>query len=116
MPNSGIFGANQARVISIKDARDVNTGAVVTPDVVPAGATAVTFNVTVAGTSGNNFVSIAPGDAAAVTASTINWSGPNLANGSVSKLDDNRQVKAFTGAGTPGALAHVIIDITGFFR
>jgi hypothetical protein len=110
---SGPMAPNTNRVISVKDGRDA-TGAVVTPDVVPAGATAVTFNLTVAGPTGPNFVSAVPGDATGFTTSTINFPGGfDAANGSVVKLDADRQVKLFCG--DQSGSTHVILDITGYY-
>jgi hypothetical protein len=113
-PASGLFAPNTSRVISVKDGHDA-AGAVTSVDAVPAGATAVAFNVTVTQTTGPNFLSVVPGDAAAFTASTLNWSaaGQSVANGSIVKLDASRQVKVFNGDGTGST--HVLIDVTGYF-
>lgn len=102
-------------VVPVHDARDTNTGAVVTADVVPVGATAVSFNVTAVGTTGANFLAVTPGDAAANNASTLNWwaAGQSIANSSVSTLDGSRQVKVFMGSGAGSA--HVLIDIQGYW-
>lgn len=111
---SGRLSPSGDRVISVADGHD-SAGAVDVAGVVPAGATAVAYNVTVTGTTGPNFLSVVPGDASAYTASTINWSGAgeSLANGAIVKLDGSRQVKIFCGD-QPGS-THVIIDITGYF-
>ncbi len=109
----GLMAPNTNRVVSVKDGRD-GTGAIVTPDVVPAGATAVAFNLTVAGPTGPNFVSVVPGDATGFTTSTINFPGGfDAANGSVVKLDADRQVKLFCG--DQSGSTHVIVDITGYY-
>jgi len=102
-------------VVPVQDARDTNTGAVVTADVVPVGATAVSFNVTAVGTTGANFLAVTPGDATANNASTLNWwaAGQSIANSSISTLDALRQVKVFMGSGAGSA--HVIIDIQGYW-
>jgi hypothetical protein len=108
------MASNTNRVISIKDAHD-GAGGVTTANVVPAGATAVTFNITVTGTTGPNFLSVVPGNAASFTTSTLNWStaDASVANGGVCKLDTNRQLKVFVGD-QPGS-THVIVDITGYY-
>lgn len=113
-PANGLFPPNTNRVVSVKDARD-GAGAVVTTDAVPAGATAVSYNVTITGTTGPNFLSVTPGDSASFTTSTINWSGTgdSLANGSIVKVDASRQVRIFCGDQTGST--HVIFDITGYF-
>jgi hypothetical protein len=111
---SGAMASNTNRVISIKDAHD-GAGGVTVPNVVPAGASAVTFNITVTGTTGPNFLSVTPGNATSFAASTLNWStaDASVANGGVCKLDANRQLKVFVGD-QPGS-THVIVDITGYY-
>jgi hypothetical protein len=105
---------NSNRVISVKDAHN-SAGGVSAANVVPAGATAVTFNLTVTGTTDSNFVSVVPGGATAFTASTLNWTGAGLsvANGGVCKLDASRQLKIFMG--DQAGSAHIILDITGYY-
>jgi len=112
-PNSGKFGGNTNRVISIKDGRNVTTGTVSVADVVPNWATAVTYNVTITETVGGGFVYVAPGDAGSITASSVNWStaGATIANAGTVKLDGNRRVKVFCAANA----CHVILDITGYY-
>jgi hypothetical protein len=113
-PSPGMLAPGAARVVSVKDGRD-GTGAVNSVDIVPADATAVVFNVTVTGATGPNYLSVAPGDTASVSASTINWGGGyDIANGGTVKLDISRQVKAFMGD-QPGS-AHFIIDISGYYK
>jgi hypothetical protein len=105
---------NTDRTISVKDARN-SAGAVTTADIVPAGATAIAYNITVAGPTGPNFLSVTPGGATSYTASTINFAGgPDIANAAIVKIDSSRQVKVFCGDQTGST--HVIIDITGYFR
>lgn len=113
LTGGGPFGPGSDRIISIKDARSVDTGEITAGDVVPAGATAITYNLTVAGTVDAGWLFIAPGDATTVTSSSINWSstGSLLANAGVVKLDADRQVKIFCGP----AATHAIIDITGYY-
>jgi hypothetical protein len=87
-PTPGVLARNQSRVVSIKDGRDA-AGTVVAADV-------------------------APGDAASVSTSTLNWPGGfDIANGSSVKLDGSRQVKVFMG--DQGGSSHFIIDITGYY-
>ena len=119
MPASGsshLYGAlapNTSRVISIKDAHD-SGGGVAIVDVVPVGASAVAFNVTVTGPTGPNFLSITPGDAATYIASTINFpAGDDRAVGGVVQVDSARQIKIFCG--NQGGSTHVIIDISGYY-
>ena len=102
-------------MISLAASRDGLTGAVVEVDAIPAEATAVTFNLTVVDTIGRGFLAVAEGDAAATSASTINWSatGQVVANGSTVKLNTDRQIKLFNGS---SGSAGFIIDITGYNR
>lgn len=87
---------------------------------IPEGATAVTFNVTVAQTEGIGYLQIDtwPGDPG--TTSTVNWTtdGQIVANSGVvllgSAFDDSGFISAYVGD-TAGAAAHVIIDITGYY-
>ena len=102
------------KLVSVADGHDLVTGVVNRPNVVPPGASAIAFNLTVTGTSGSGFVTIAPGTASTVTASSINWSatGENLANGLIVAVDGSRQVRAFAGG---GGSTDFIIDVAGYF-
>ncbi|MEQ1700509.1 MAG: hypothetical protein ABMA25_10375 [Ilumatobacteraceae bacterium] len=113
-PN-GLRAPNTSFVASVSDSRNVSTGAVLVSGVVPVGAAAVAYNVTVANTTGPNFLSVAPGDAVALGASSLNWStsGQAIANAAVSKLDSDRQLKIFMG--NQAGSAHVIIDVQGYW-
>jgi hypothetical protein len=109
----GVLSRNSSRLVSVKDARN-SGGGVTTPDVVPAGATAITFNLTVTGATGPNFLSVGPGDVTSLATSNINFPvSDDRANGGVVKLDANRQVKVFNGD-QPGS-THFIIDATGYY-
>jgi hypothetical protein len=111
-PNSGLLAPNSNRVISVKDGRD-NGGGIVAPDVVPVGATAVSFNLTVTGSTGANFLSVGPGNTTALSSSTINFpGGDDRANGGVVKLSPTREMKVFNGDRTGST--HLIVDITGY--
>lgn len=106
--------AGSNRVISVRDARDLITGAVITPNLVPAGTKAITVNVTITETVGAGHVALVPGVALTYSASAINWdrSGQNLANGLTLSIDAARNLRAFCRNGD----THVIIDVTGYFR
>jgi hypothetical protein len=82
---------------------------------VPAGAAAVSLNVTVANATTASFLTIWPAGSSRPNVSTINFTqnDPSLANGAIVGL----------GAGSPDlsvfnsdGQVHVIIDITGFFQ
>lgn len=113
-PDSGLFTPNSQRVVSVANGRDAQSGAVTTPDAVPSRATAVTFNATVANTSGRGHLSVVPGDTTATDTSTVNWTGANeaIANASLSRLGGDRQLRLIAG---PAATFHCIIDITGYY-
>jgi hypothetical protein len=108
------IASGQFRLVSVADGHDKTTGLVDAPDVVPEGATAVAYNVTVAGTQAAGFLFVAPGTATGITASSINWFGPGqtLANGLIVPIDTLRQVRVFAGG---GGSTHFIIDIVGYF-
>jgi hypothetical protein len=110
----GPLGSGSSRLVSVKDSRNLVTGGVLTPDAVPDGASAITFNLTIADTQDPGFLAVVPGNAGSYSASTINWTaaGSVLANASTVQLDPSRQVKVFAGG---GGRAQFIIDVTGYF-
>lgn len=114
IPSSGKFRANTNRTIDVRNGYDVETGKVVARNVVPPGATAITYNLTVTNTDGPGYVFLAPGNATKVTASSINYSAPGttIANGGTVKLDSQRRLKAFCAVGG----TDVIVDVTGYYR
>lgn len=105
------------RLVSCDDKRALNNGAVTLNDVVPIGATAIAYNLTVTRTDGQGFLTVEPGGTAVAGGSAINWSPgqASLANASVAKLDTQRRVSVFIGGGV-GASTHFIIDVVGFYR
>ncbi len=111
----GSFVSGSNRVVAARDAIDVESGALVTSNAVPPGATAVFANLTITQTVSNGFLAAAPGDAIQLSASSTNWtrSGLTLANGILVSLDAQRRLKVFAG-GPAGAASHVIIDVTGY--
>jgi hypothetical protein len=115
LPEPGLLGPNTSRVILVKDSRANGSGAVLTADAVPVGATAIACNLTITGTDGPNFLALTPGDAASFTASAINWSGADqsLANGLIAKLDANRFVKVWCG--DQSGSTHVLLDVNGYW-
>lgn len=89
-----------------------------TGGLVPAGATAVAYNLTVADTTGSGWLDVTPGDQATwPLSSTVNWWPTNqlLSNGIAVGLDPQRQVKVYAGpAGTP-ATTDFVIDTVGYY-
>lgn len=115
-PLQGVIAGGTNRTISVADKRDGSTGAVVTADIVPAGATAVAANVTIANTVGSGNLTINPGGTVTAGASTINWytSGQVVANGVTLALNTSRQLTIVAnGAGT--STTHVIVDVMGYY-
>lgn len=114
-PDGGrALAVGEDRVISVRDGRNLTTGAVDGPNVVPPGTKAITVNLTLVSVSGAGFLAIAPGVALNFTASAINWTAPGqvVANGLTIPVDTNSAIKAFCRGGS----AHLIVDVTGFFR
>jgi|JI10StandDraft_1071094.scaffolds.fasta_scaffold119852_3 hypothetical protein len=109
------LASGESRLISVADARRLDTGAVTTAGAVPDGATAIAYNLTVVDTVGAGFLAVTPGGATSYGASAINWSatGQALANGQLVKLDESRRVQVFAGG---GGSAHVVIDVQGYYR
>ncbi len=105
------------RLVYCDDKRAIANGLVTTNDVVPAGATAIAYNLTVTQTNGQGYLGVEPGGTVELGGSAINWSpGPAaLANASVAKLDAQRRVSVFIG-GQAGASTHFIIDVVGYYR
>ena len=113
---NGRLGKGENVVVDCSDALK-NDGTVDVADALPAGATAIVYNLTAVNTGGRGYLQVAPGDATSTAASAINWSsaGLTIANGSTVKLDGSRQVKVFCG-GPAGAAADFIIDIVGYYH
>lgn len=111
---AGRLEPGQARVVSVADGRDVVTGAVTVPGLVPDGATAIMYNLTVDQTVGPGYLQVTPGDETAVTASTINWtqSDTSLANSSMVGISADRRVRVYCA---PSASTHFIIDVLGYY-
>ncbi len=106
-------GAN--RTVSVATAYLPDSTTVAIGNVVPAGSTAVAVNLTITDTTGAGYLFLAPGNATAVTASSINWTAPGttVANALVVPLDTARQLKAFAGG---GGSAHFLLDVSGYYR
>jgi hypothetical protein len=111
-PGPLVVGTN--RTVSVADRRDPANGAVAQANFVPAGATAVSANVTVTDTVGAGFLSINPGGVTTINASAINWSasGQILANGLSLTLNANREISVIAGG---GGATNFIIDVLGYY-
>lgn len=115
--NRGRIFDGDVRTFSISDQIDVSTGAVVQTDVVPLGATAIAYNLAVTNTLGGGYLYLAPGDAAGITAASINWDENvtgSLNNGSIVRVDAGRQLRVFCGGGAGGS-TNFVIDVVGYW-
>ena len=104
----GPLQGGQGRVVNIG-----RTQADGTP-IVPTGATAVAYNLTVVGTSGPGHLRVMPGYQGSTESSAINWStaGERIANGSVIGVGPNREMRVFNGGGAP---VRFLVDVVGYF-
>ncbi|MDO8364568.1 MAG: hypothetical protein Q7V88_16875 [Actinomycetota bacterium] len=111
------IAASEYRTISIQTSINPDTGLPTFDNLVPAGATAIAFNLTVVNTAGAGNLAVNPGEVTVISSSTINWntSGTVLANASVVKLNSNRQITVLcSGGGTTST--HFLIDVLGYYR
>jgi len=108
----GSLGAGAHRTVTVANKID-SSGAIVAANVVPAGAVAVSANLTVVGVSASGFLAVTPGGSTGYTTSSINWSTKAaLANAQDMTLGGDRQLTIFTsGAGT----ADFVIDVAGYY-
>ena len=111
-PVSGPIANNTSRVVDISAGHDLATGAVTLANAVPAGATAITYNLTSDQSTVNGFVAITPGDAATFATSSLNLNGTPLANGGTVAIAGDRTVKVHVGG---GGSTQVIVDVTGYY-
>ncbi len=111
-PVNGPIPNNTSRVVDISAGHDLATGAVTLANTVPAGATAITFNLTSAESTTVGFVAVTPGDAATFATSSLNLNGSPLANGGTVAIAGDRTIKVFVGG---GGSTQVIVDVTGYY-
>ena len=109
------MASGSSRIVSVANGIDLTTGAVNLTDVVPIGATAIAYNLTVVDTTGSGFLAVTAGSSTAFRASSINWSaaGQILANGQLAPLDADRRIRVFAGG---GGTAHALVDVQGYYR
>lgn len=114
-PGGARVASGDTRLISVADGHDLTTGLVSAAGAVPAGSTAVAYNLTITATQASGFLAVAPGTATGITASSINWAGDglNLANAAIVAVDGSRRVRVFAGG---GGSTDFVIDVTGYFR
>ena len=83
-------------------------------DVVPTGASAVAYTITVTGPTSGGHLRVMPGDQDSTQTSAINWpaAGERIANSAIVALDANRTLRVYNAATTP---VHFLVDVSGFF-
>jgi hypothetical protein len=116
-PPVGPLLAGSSRVVSVANSYVVNSNTVSTTNRVPVGATAIAVNLTVTAQTAPGYVYLGPGNAVTITASSINWTtgGATVANALIVPVSGAaREVRAFLRS-APGATAHVVLDVSGYF-
>lgn len=105
---AGLLAPGRNRVVAVSSSQDGTTG------IVPAGATAVAYNLTVVDPGGPGHLRVMPGDAASSPSSAINWTvpGDRIANGLVVELDDQRRLRVHNASGGP---VRFLIDVVGYY-
>jgi hypothetical protein len=107
---AGKFKSKVIRTFSVAGVRGVGWSSAL----VPAGATAVTGNVTVSNATSDGFVSVGPSMIAVPKTSTVNITpGVNCANGVTVGLNGGKLQAVWVGQ--DGSSADVIFDVTGYF-
>jgi hypothetical protein len=113
--NGAPLSSGQSRTVSVRDRRNLSDGAVAASDVVPAGATAIAYNITAINTLGGGYLTVNPGGVTTISAASVNWTdATNIGNASVVAVSANREVTVICGGG--GAQAHFSIDVVGYYR
>jgi spore germination protein YaaH len=101
---SGVFTSDTPRTFAVR-----GRGAI------PAGAVAVTGNLTVVGPSSGGYLYIGPVAASTPPSSSLNvLKGDTRAASVTVKLDGSGRL-GVVWKGAPGARAHVLFDVTGYF-
>jgi hypothetical protein len=118
----GKLAVGAPRTVNVKDAHnpDASACAVSTANAVPAGATAVSYNLTITNTNSTwGSIDLLPGTSTTITGSSINWTAPGttLANGGVIKLGTGAAERKITAvmSGPASATVDFVIDITGYY-
>lgn len=99
--------------LPVADGRNLTTGTVTVPNLVPQGAVAVALNLGVTQGNGPGWVALAKGGAATYTASAINFqANQSLANGLVAAINPaTRSVRVFVNT----SAVHVFMDVMGYY-
>jgi hypothetical protein len=107
-------GASQVpRVVSVAEGRD-QTGKVTAANVVPAGAKAVTYNLTATGTTSGGHLRLWPAGQPLTGASALNWpsAGYTRANGSIVAVPADRRLSIYNGS----TATHTTLDTLGYYK
>ena len=104
----GLLASKTDRVVSVTTTQDGKT------PVIPAGAKAVAYNLTVVRPNGPGHLRVMPGDVKQTAASAINWTraGEVIANGLTVKLDADRRIRVYNNAGAP---VRFLVDVVGYY-
>ena len=106
---TGPIVSGEVRTISVANAQDASAA-----NVVPPGAQAVTFNLTVTATTGGGYLGVYP-QGGTFSTSHINWTsaGQTIANAGNVALGGDRSVTVTAGG---GGSTHFLVDVTGWYR
>lgn len=109
----GVLATGLNRGIDVSAGRNLSTGVVEMPGLVPPKATALQYTITITGTSGSGFVAVTSIGAVGFKASSINWSenGQTMANSTLGKLT-SPELRLWAGG---NGSTHVIIDVLGYY-
>ncbi|MFI0433342.1 MAG: hypothetical protein ACH36H_09385, partial [Candidatus Nanopelagicales bacterium] len=110
---TGLLAFGDKRPVSVAASRS-SSGTVTDANAIPAGATALTVNLTITATQGSGNLAIVPGGVLTSATSSINWTGPGqaLANGlTVPIRASDRTVNLLCN----GTATQAILDVTGYF-
>jgi len=109
------IATGQNRLVPVGHGIDA-AGNVIPNLIVPNGATAMMYTLTVANTVGSNgWLAVNPAGVTAVSASSINWTatGMSLANTTVAPLDSTKKVTVICGGTSTSC--NFIIDVVGYY-
>ena len=106
----GLLAGQQTRTVSVANQIPAAGGA---RDVVPAGAAAIAYNITVVSPTGSGHLRVFPGDVNSSEASTINWGARDtVANGISVRIAADRTIRVFNGTHSP---VRFLIDVAGYY-
>lgn len=105
---AGPLASGSDRLVRLDTTQDGGTA------VVPVGAAAVAYNITVVRPDGPGHLRVMPGNVAQTAASAVNWTarGDVIANGSTVQVDTQRRIRVLNAAGVP---VRFLVDVVGFY-